>query len=133
MVDVVVSIAVLWLLLMFVAQIRRLIAHAILNKTIRKGLDIDPTSARLLIEKLEPRSRDADALSGWIIIVGGIALALASLFGLVGERSSILQVATVASVIGAGIIAYACWVERQTPAIRQGLWDAGQSVARKPV
>jgi hypothetical protein len=116
MVGVVVPVAVLWVLLLFVAQVRRLIAHAILNKTIRKALEVDPTSARLLIEKLEPRPRYADALSGWIMIVGGIALALASLFGSVGERSSILQVAIVAGVIGGGIIAYAWWVERQTPA-----------------
>lgn len=116
MVDVVVPVAILWLLLLFVAQVRRLIAHAILNKTIRKALEVDPASARLLIDKLEPRPRYADALGGWIMIVGGVALALASVFGSAGERSSILQVAIVAGVVGCGIIAYAWWIERQTPA-----------------
>ena len=34
MIEIVVPLGVLWLLLLFAVQVRRLIAHAILNKTI---------------------------------------------------------------------------------------------------
>lgn len=107
---------VLWLLLLFAVQVRRLIAHAILNKTIRKALEVDAESARLLIGKLEPRPRYADALSGWVLVLWGVAMALASLFGPADDQNDVLQTALIAAAIGGGIIAYAWWVERRTPA-----------------
>lgn len=117
MVEIVIPIAVLAMLLLFVAQIRRLISHAILNRTIRKALELDPASAHLLIEKLEPRPRLPDGLVGWIILVGSVALAMAGLFEAAGGRQDMFQVAAIGTAIGAGILIYAWWVERSTPTV----------------
>jgi len=102
-------------MLMFVAQLRRLISHAILNRTIRKALDTDPTSAHLLIEKIEPRPRWPDALAGWIMVVAGLALATAAILSPPAEQIEALQVAAISGIVGAGVIAYAWWVGRATP------------------
>jgi hypothetical protein len=113
--DVVLPLGVLAILLMFVAQVRRLIAHAILNRTIRKALEIDAPSARLLIEKLEPRPRWPDGLAGWIMVVAGVAIGAASPFAPHEEVKDLVQIAAVSVVIGGGILLYAWWVERSTP------------------
>lgn len=117
MVEIVLPVTVLAMLLVFVAQIRRLVSHAILNRTIRKALDCDPVSARLLIGKLEPRPRWPDGLVGWIIVVASVALAMAGLFATADERQNIFQIAVIGVAIGAGILLYAWWVERSTPTI----------------
>ena len=116
-VEIVLPIAVLAMLLVFVAQIRRLISHAILNRTIRKALELDPGSARLLIDKLEPRARWPDGLVGWIILVASVALGSSGLFGAADERHDMVQVAVIGMAIGAGILLYAWWVERSTPTV----------------
>lgn len=113
--DVVLPLGVLAILLMVVAHVRRLVAHAILNRTIRKALEIDPPSARLLIAKLEPRPRWPDGLAGWIMLVAGVAIGAAGIFAPHEERTDIVQIATVSLVTGAGILLYAWWVERSTP------------------
>ena len=115
MLDAVVPLGTLALILMFVAQVRRLISHAILNRTIRKALEIDPPSARLLIEKLDPRPRWPDALAGWIMVVAGLSLAAAAIFAVAAERTGALQLAAISVVVGGGILSYAWWVERATP------------------
>jgi len=115
MLDAVVPLGTLAIILMFVAQVRRLISHAILNRTIRKALEIDPSSARLLIEKLNPRPRWPDALAGWIMVVAGLALAAAAIFAAAPERTGALQLAAISVVVGGGILFYAWWVERATP------------------
>ena len=115
MVDVVVPLGVLTILLMCVSQVRRLIAHAILNRTIRKALETDPQSARLLIEKIEPRPRWPDALTGWIMVVAGSAIGLAAIFSSATERAEALQIGFVGIAIGGGILLYAWWVNHTTP------------------
>ena len=115
MIDAVIPLGVLALMLIFVAQVRRLISHAILNRTIRKALELDPTSARLLIEKLDPRPRWPDALAGWILVVAGLALGIAASFSSATERTEGLQLAVISAIVGAGILLYAWWVERATP------------------
>lgn len=117
MVEIVLPIAVLAMLLVFVAQIRRLISHAILNRTIRKALELDPASARLLIDKLEPRARWPDGLVGWIILVASVALGAVGLFAAADERHDMVQVAVIGMAIGAGFLLYAWWVERSTPSV----------------
>ena len=115
MVDAVLPLGVLALMLMFVAQIRRLLSHAILNRTIRKALEVDPPSAHLLIEKIDPRPRWPDALAGWIMVVAGLALGVAAIFATPIERTEAVQLATISIVVGGGILLYAWWVERATP------------------
>jgi hypothetical protein len=115
MVEVVVPLGVLAIFLMFAAQVRRLISHAFLNRTIRKALEVAPPSARLLIEKLEPRARWPDGLPGWIMVVAGIALGVASLIGQTDEHTDVLQIAITSIVTGVGILLYAWWVECSTP------------------
>jgi len=115
MVEVVVPLGVLAILLMLAAQVRRLISHAILNRTIRKALEVDLTSARLLIENLEPCSRWPDGLPGWIMVVAGVALGIAGLIGQTDEHTDVLQIAITSIVTGVGILLYAWWVERSAP------------------
>ena len=115
MVDAVIPLGVLALMLMFVAQVRRLLSHAMLNRTIRKALEIDPPSAHLLIAKLDPRPRWPDGLAGWIMVVAGLALGAAAIFATATERTEALQLAAISVVVGGGILFYAWWVERVTP------------------
>lgn len=115
MLDAVIPLGVLALMLMFVAQVRRLLSHAILNRTIRKALEVDPPSAHLLIEKIDPRPRWSDALAGWIMVVAGLALGAAAIFATATERIEALQLAAISVVVGGGILSYAWWVERGTP------------------
>jgi len=117
MLEVVLPLAVLGILLLFVDQIRRLISHAILNRTIRRAMETDPASARLLIAKLEPRHRWPDALAGWIILLAGTALAVAAAFEDGTARAETFQVAAVAIVLGVGILGYSWFVNRSTPDI----------------
>jgi len=117
MLDAVIPLGTLALMLIFVAQVRRLVSHAILNRTIRKALELDPSSARLLIEKLDPRPRRPDALAGWIMVVVGLALGVAAMFSSATERTEGLQIAVVSVVVGTGIMLYAWWVERATPRV----------------
>lgn len=115
MLDAVIPLGVLALMLMFVAQVRRLLSHAILNRTIRKALEVDPPSAHLLIEKIDPRPRWPDALAGWIMVVAGLALGAVAIFAAATERAEALQFAAISVVVGGGILFYAWWVERATP------------------
>jgi hypothetical protein len=115
MTEVVVPIGVLWILLLVVDQVRRLIAHAILNKTIRKAMDADPTSVPLLIAKIETRPRWATGLAGWILLVAGVALAAMTPFASVAGRTDAWQLAVLSGTVGLGILAYAWWVARTTP------------------
>lgn len=115
MTEVVLPIAVLWMLLLFVDQVRRLIAHAILNKTIRKAMESDPTSVPSLIAKLETRPRWATGLGGWILLVAGIALAATTLFAGTADQQDTLRIAILSAIVGLGILVYAWWVARTTP------------------
>ena len=115
MLDVVLPISVLAMLLLFVDQFRRLISHAILNRTIRRAMEKDPASVPFLIAKLEPRGRWPGALAGWIMLLGGIALAVAAVFEDTTERNEALQLAAILLVVGVGALVCAWFVERATP------------------
>ena len=117
MLELLLPIAVLAILLLFVDQLRRLFSHAILNRTIRKAMETDPASAPLLIAKLEPRRPWPDALFGWIMLIGGIALAAAGLFEDANDQGETFQVAAIAGVLGVGVLIYSWFVQRATPNI----------------
>lgn len=112
MLDLVLPIAVLALLLLFVDQIRRLIAHAILNTTIRRAMETDPSSVPLLVAKLESGTHKGSALAGWIMLVGGFAVGAVAF--LEKDPRETIQIAVVAILTGIGTLAYAWWVHRQT-------------------
>lgn len=57
-------------------QLPRLIAHVVLNKSIRMSLDKDPEIAAKLIDKVEERSPIPIRLVGWILLVLGFLVAI---------------------------------------------------------
>lgn len=120
MLDIVLPVAVLWMLLLFVAQLRRLITDALLFRTIRNAITVDPESARLLIGKVEARPRYPDALGGWTLVVAAVAFGVGSLFAQPDDRSQMVQIAIMSGIIGCGVLAYAWWVERSGRIIRKG-------------
>jgi len=115
MLEVVLPVSVLAIMLMFVDQIRRLVAHAILNSTIRKAMEKDPASVPLLVNKLELRRRASDGLIGVILLLGGLALGVAGLFETADDRLATFQVASIAAVIGTGVLIYGWFVDRASP------------------
>lgn len=117
MVEVFVPLGALAMMSLFIAQLCRLVSHATLNRTIRKALDTDPPSARLLIEKLERRTRWSGGLVGWIMVVVGIAAGAIGLTGPNEDPTDTIQVAIVSIVVGLGFLSYAWWAARSTPAL----------------
>ncbi|WP_199038984.1 hypothetical protein [Sphingomonas mollis] len=102
-------------MLLFAVQVRKLISHMILHGTVRRALKTDPESARLLIAKLEPESRLSAGLLGWIMVVAGAAIGIATAFGPADERSGNWQIAAVSVIVGAGVLAYLWWARRNSP------------------
>ncbi len=119
MVEVVVPLGALAFVALLFVQFFRLISHATLNRTIRKALDADPASARLLIEKLEPPRSASGGLIGWIMVVAGVAAGAISVTGQVEERGEALQIAVLSLIVGVGFLLYGWWLGRSTPAIEQ--------------
>ncbi|MGZ3171704.1 MAG: hypothetical protein ACXWJC_01310 [Croceibacterium sp.] len=67
-----------------VDQIRRLIGHAILNRTIRIAPEKDPASAPALIAKLDGRNPIPIALPGVVTLALGLVFGVAAVYS--GER-----------------------------------------------
>lgn len=107
--DVLIVSAVLGFMLLCVDQTRRLISCAIINRTIRKALELDPASARLLIEQVE-RPRRSAVPAGWTLAIVACALAALCLSAEGGDRLLLIQLASVSAIGGAGILGYAWWV-----------------------
>ena len=101
-----VPIAVFVMITVSVGLITRLIATAMLNKTIREALRSDPGSVPLLAEKLEQRQPWADALLGWIMLAFAATLVLLALFEEPWERMHMFQAAIVPAVVGVTVLVY---------------------------
>lgn len=86
--------------------ITRLIATAILNRTIREALRSDPGSVPLLAEKLEQRQPWADELLGWIMLAFALGIVLLALFEDPYDRNEMYQAAIVPAIIGVVVLAY---------------------------
>lgn len=112
MVAIVVPLGALAFLAFVVAGICRLISQAMLNRTIRKALDADPASARLLIDKLEPQPRSSAGLIGWIMVVAGAAIGTLGVVDRSEGFSASLPIAATSVAIGLGILLYAWWTGR---------------------
>ena len=102
-----VPIALFVMITVSVSLITRLIATAMLNKTIREALRSDPGSVPLLAEKLEQRQPWADALLGWIFIAFAIGMAL---LGITDDdpydRREMVRAAIVPLIIGISVLAF---------------------------
>ncbi len=112
MVAIVVPLGALAFLAFVVAGICRLISQAMLNRTIRKALDADPASARLLIDKLGPQARSSAGLIGWIMVVAGVAIGTLGVVDRSEGFSDSLPIAATSVAIGLGILLYAWWTGR---------------------
>ena len=86
--------------------ITRLIATAILNRTIREALRSDPGSVPLLAEKLEQRQPWADELLGWIMLAFALGIVLLALFEDSYDRNEMYQAAIVPALIGVVVLVY---------------------------
>ena len=90
-----------------VALLTRLIATAILNRTIREAMKSDPASVPLLAEKLEQRQPWADELLGWIMLAFAVGIVLLGLFEEEAyDRREFFQSAIVPAVIGIVVLVY---------------------------
>ena len=99
-----------------IALVTRLIATAMLNRTIREALRSDPGSVPLLAGKLEARQPWADALLGWIFLAFAAAMVGLALLGEAGERDELLRAAVVPIVIGVTVLAYVRFARPRPPA-----------------
>ena len=86
--------------------ITRLVATAILNRTIREALRSDPGSVPLLAEKLEQRQPWADELLGWIMLAFALGIVLLALFEDAYDRNEMYQAAIIPAIIGIVVLAY---------------------------
>ena len=89
-----------------IGLITRLIATAILNRTIREAIRSDPASVPILAEKLEQRQPWADELLGWIMLALAACIVLFGLFEDDYDRRQIFQLAVVPVVIGVTVLVY---------------------------
>jgi hypothetical protein len=86
--------------------ITRLVATAMLHRTIREAMRSDAASVPLLAERLEQRQPWADELLGWILLAFAAGMVLLGLFEDAEDRRQILQGAIVPVVIGITILVY---------------------------
>ncbi len=119
MVEIVLPLGALAFMSLMFAQVCRLISQAILNRTVRKALDVDPASARLLIEKIEPRARSNAGLIGWVMVVAGIAIGALGIIEKAEDYSDSMPIAAVSVITGMGILLYTWWVGRSVPDVEQ--------------
>ena len=89
-----------------IGLLTRLIATAMLNRTIREALRSDPGSVPLLADKLEQRQPWADELLGWIMLAFAAAIVLLALFEDHYEQRDMFQAAIIPALIGVVILAY---------------------------
>ena len=105
-VDLFVPLGAFFMLTVSVALLTRLIATALLNRTIREAIRSDSASVPLLADKLEARQPWADALLGWILLAFAASLVLLALFEEPGDRREVLRAAVVPVVIGLTVLLY---------------------------
>jgi hypothetical protein len=93
--------------------ITRLIATAILNRTIREAMRSDPGSVPLLVDRLDRHPPWGDALLGWIFLALAAAMAV---LGLIeedpGERQQMLRATIVPVAVGVTVLVYARYAAR---------------------
>src|SRR5687767_12114043 len=106
MVEIFVPMAAFVMITVSISLVTRLIATAMLNRTIRDALKTDPGNVKLLAEKFEQRQPWADELLGWILLAFAAAIVLLGLFEEADERREMLQAAVVPIVVGVTVLLY---------------------------
>lgn len=116
MVELFVPIAGMVMLVAMVGLVTRLIAAAMLNRTIREAMRSDSGSVPLLVDRLDRHPPWGDALLGWIFLALAVALAL---LGLTEddpiERREMLRATIVPVVVGAAVLLYTRYAARKAP------------------
>ena len=105
-VEIFVPLGAFFMITIIVALVTRLIATAMLNKTIREALKSNPDSVPLLVARLEARQPWAVALLGWIFLAFAAALVGLALFEDPYDRTRMLQAAVIPVVIGLTVLIY---------------------------
>lgn len=114
MVELFVPIAAMMALTVMLSLITRVIADAVLNKTIREAMRSDPGSVPLLAGKLDQRQPWADQLLGWIFLAFALALVLLGLMDADADnRTEMLKAAVVPAIVGAVVLLYARYAARR--------------------
>lgn len=86
----------------------RLVATAMLNRTIRDAMKNDPQAVPLLVERLDRHAPWGDALLGWIFLALAVAMALLALTDPDEyDRAETLRAAIVPAVVGIAVLLYA--------------------------
>jgi NhaP-type Na+/H+ or K+/H+ antiporter len=115
MVELFVPMAAFIMAAVIVGLMTRLIATAMLNRTIREAMRSDPGSVPLLVERLDRHSPWGDALLGWIFLALAAAMALLGLTDEDAEqRQDILRSTIIPVVVGITVLIYARYAARRT-------------------
>lgn len=116
MVELFVPIAAIMGFTVMVSLFLRLIATAMLNRTIREAMRSDPGSVPSLVQKLDARQPWADSLLGWILLAFALALlVLALMEGDAEVRTDMLKAVVVPTIVGAVVLLYTRVAARQAP------------------
>ena len=110
--EIFVPLGIFFMIAVVAGFITRLIATAMLNKTIREALRNHPESVPLLASKLEARQPWADALLGWIFLAFAAAIVGLALFENDYVRTRMLQAAVIPVVVGLNVLLYCRIAER---------------------
>lgn len=106
MVQVFVPMAAFAMIVVSLSLVTRLIATAMLNRTIREAMRSDAASVPLLAEKLEQRQPWADELLGWIFLAFALGMVLLGMFENADDRREIFQAAVIPVLIGVTVLIY---------------------------
>jgi len=102
---------------LLVDQIRRLIAHVSLNRTLREALKQAPEHVPALLDKVEQRPLFPIALGGWVFLAGAAAIAgLALAYGEAGE-SELWTVCAGLGLVGTALLGWSRCTARRTSAL----------------
>jgi hypothetical protein len=105
-IEIFVPLGLFGMLTIVAALFTRLVATAMLNKTIREALRSSPDSVPLLVAKLEARQPWADALLGWIFLAFAATLIGLALFEDPQDRTRMFQAAVIPVVLGLTVLLY---------------------------
>lgn len=116
MVEMFVPMAGMLMIVAVVGLVTRLIAAALLNRTIREALRSDPGSVPMLADRLDRHPPWGDAVLGWIFLALAAAMVLLGLTDEDGEaRQEMIRAAIVPVVVGLTIMFYTRWAAKNAP------------------